>query len=185
MKKLIIIGFIALLPFTASAQTAPVTNEQLLTIIQSLMQQILVLFEQLKQIEAKQAADSQTLGAVQSSVTALNSKPAEPVIVAPTVTLGTPYCDPNGGGEGAIVPIQITGSDWNYGLVSTDMGTGKWKFSRAAYPNGLVNTYSVTDNAGSVSIKVELGKNWADQLSVVPIIDYTFTNTLSVGNVCQ
>lgn len=193
MKKTIFVVLLALvLPLSASAQVATptVTNEQLQTLLNSLLAQVLALMQKLQEIQAKQASDSQTLGAMQSTVdstvTILNSKPVVTPTPAPVVSFGTPFCDPNNNGESAIVPFTVNGSDWTYGLVSTTLNpSSKWQFSKSGYPSGLINTYSVTDNAGSISVKVELGKSWADTLNSVPIIKHTLTDTVVVGNVCQ
>lgn len=79
MKKTIITLLLAVTlisPLSASAQT--VTNEQLLSIIQSLMTQVLALMEQLKKIESTQTTQSQTLGAIQQQVTPVVVVPVQP-----------------------------------------------------------------------------------------------------------
>jgi hypothetical protein len=74
MKKYIFIGLLILfLPVVpAHAQTTPVTNEQLQDLLNSLLAQVVQLMQKLLAVQQQQLADSQTLGAVQSTVQALS-----------------------------------------------------------------------------------------------------------------
>lgn len=197
MKNFIIVGllaFVLVAPFNVSAQT--VTNEQLLTIIQSLMTQVLALMEKLKTIETQQVADSQVLQTVvqQTQPVVLGASTATNVDTPdkPEVYLGTPYCHTGSDKSMAYVPIIIVGDNWNYALVTATspniprMGAsfkGGGKFLRST---PLESRVVIVANAwGDTTFKVELGTQPKTPTSDEPLTEFTITQKMFIGFVCQ
>lgn len=145
MRNLLIIGLLAFVfvaPLGVRAQTAtPVTNEQLLEMIQSLMQQVLSLMEQLKKIEATQVVAPVV---IQPTITT-------PVLGSQTtnVTLGTPFCSKSSEGW-ATIPVSVSGINWNYALA--DLSDASMIRRRSIFPNKM----SFDDNQiGTTSVNIK------------------------------
>jgi hypothetical protein len=76
MRKLILLALVVVMafPLASSALTQEETNAQLLSTINSLMVMVQDLMKKLVAMQTQQVTDSATLGAIQSTVTVLDSK---------------------------------------------------------------------------------------------------------------
>lgn len=185
MKNLIIIGLLAFVfatPLGARAQTtAPVTNEQLLEIIQSLMQQVLSLMEQLKKIEATQTASSQTLTAIQTQTAPVQSFGAV-APAGPSISFGEPTCYAGDTSkETANIEAVVGGNEWAYGQVKT--GNGGVSFEKSS---GSKFNFQVPNNKGDTTLITTFGTVKPTKFNNYTFpATHTFTDTVFVGDVCQ
>src|SRR3990167_8476415 len=117
----------------------------------------------------------------------------EKVVTPVSISLGTPYCNPNDANKETVyVPIVISGSDWRYGSAvakpkalppnwnSFIEGSAKFIDSTPSEERRV----SVGNNWGETTITVELGKERKFPNDLIPVPEYTFTDTIVVGDVC-
>ena len=198
MRNILIFSLVLALAFPslAPAQTfSPEQESQIKTIIQQITDlQIQILLARIEELKA-QIAELLTQQTMPIPPTPLVTPPTikmERVVTPVTVSLGTPYCNPNDANkETAILPVTILGSDWEYGFIKADSPnyppttqSPRQLFTRQGYEVKNVFNFPITSNLGETTISVELGKNRKFPNDIIPIPEYTFTDTIVVGNVC-
>jgi hypothetical protein len=190
MYKFFIVCLLALVlvaPMGASAQTLTQEqiNAQLQTVLNQLLAQVTELMKQLMALQTQQAEDSQKITQIQSSVTVLPAQQSfgsvsAPAPSVPSISFGTPYCNENGN---ALIPFSISGSDWKYGdvLYEKENSKGGTQFDTSANTRELW----AHNNLGTTTLTTRFGKTKGGAYKANLVTEYTFTNTIFIGDVCQ
>ena len=210
MKKLVVLAlFLALgFPSLAPAQTFSVEQEnQIKAVIQQITDlQIQILLARIEELKVQIAILLAQQSVVEQKVDTIitNTMPApkvtpptnkiEKVVTPVSISLGTLYCNPNDANKETVyVPIVISGSDWRYGSAvakpkalppnwnSFIEGSAKFIDSTPSEERRV----SVGNNWGETTITVELGKERKFPNDLIPVPEYTFTDTIVVGDVCN
>ena len=194
--------FLALaFPSLAPAQTFSSEQEsQIQSIIQQITDlQIQILLARIEELKAQIAVLLAQQSVVEQKVDTVitNTMPApvaptvkiDKIITPVSISLGTPYCNPGDANKETVyVPIVISGADWRYGTARADSvpksdwsGSGNFQIETPSDQRRI----SVRNNWGKTTITVELGKERKHPTSDEIVPEYTFTDTIVVGDVCN
>lgn len=200
MKKLILLSLFLVLAFPSIAPAQTFSSEQQATLqslnqtlISLLTQMIAQLQAQIAELIAQQTTQQAQLGVVEQKVNTVvqNTTPVpSPTPVAPSVSFGTPYCDPNNAPhkDKAKVPITISGGNWKYGSAVADVADPNDTWTGGGFFNAMQPTeyhkITVQNNWGTTTINTTLGKT-LKLLSNEPVAEYTYSQEIFVGDVCQ